>query len=132
MSNSKRGAIAFTACGAQHQIHLTTNAMVRYQDLAGETLIEGVQALQDRPGDIKRVRRIFFVGVDRDETMTEAEVGDLIDDLGLKETGDLIGKAVQAAFPKPPEVAADGEGAAGAAPGNAEAPAKPRKATATS
>ena len=130
MTNSKRGGIAFTALGAQHEMRLTTNALVRYQDLAGETLLEGVQALQDKPGDMKRIRRIFFVGVDRDQTMTEADAGEMIDDLGMKEAGDLIGKAVQAAFPQA-EVAEAGPEQDGAAQGNGAKP-KAAKAAATS
>ena len=99
MTNSKRGAIPFTALGATHQLHLNTNALVRYQDLYGETLVQGVQKLNDTPGDVRSVLRIFYVGVDHDETLSQKDVGEMIDDLGIGKASELIGKAVQAAFP---------------------------------
>lgn len=117
MTNSKRGAIAFTALGAAHHLHLSTNALARYQDLHGETLVQAVQKLNDTPGDVRSVLRIFHVGVDHDETMSQKEVGEMIDDLGIGKASELIGKAVQAAFP-----AAEGDGAAEeTAEGTAEA-----------
>ena len=107
MTNSKRGAIGFTALGATHHLHLNTNALVRYQDLYNETLVQGVQKLNDTPGDVRSVLRIFYVGVDHDETLTQKDVGEMIDDLGIGKASELIGKAVQAAFP-----AAESDGAA--------------------
>lgn len=110
MTNSKRGAIAFTALGATHHLHLNMNALVRYQDLFGETLVQGVKKLNDGSGDARTILRIFYVAVDHDETKSQKEVGEMIDDIGIGKAGELIGKAVQAAFP-----VAEEEGSAKAA-----------------
>ncbi|WP_353474784.1 hypothetical protein PVT71_14540 [Salipiger sp. H15] len=123
MTNSKRGAIAFTALGATHHLHLSINALVRYQDLFGETLIQGVQELNTAAGDVRRVVRIFYVGVDRDGSMTMEEAGDMIDDIGLKKASELVGKAVQAAFPM--DEATDAAETVGKPAGNAKKARQP-------
>lgn len=106
MSNSMRGAISFSVNGEERFIRFSTNAMCRYQDAAGETLMQAVGALQQTPDDMLRLRRLFAAGV---PGLSEEEAGDLMDDIGLMEATGLIGKAFDAAFPAP-EPAADAPG----------------------
>ncbi|RVV99700.1 hypothetical protein EKE94_03190 [Mesobaculum littorinae] len=125
MSNSKRGAIAFTAAGVAHQLRFTTNAMVHYQDTTGETLTEGLRALDDHPDDLRRFLNLFHAGVASSEPeLTTAEAGDIVDELGLPEASRLLGEAIRAAFP---QAEAEGDTAGQAASGNG----KSRKTPAT-
>lgn len=103
-----RGAIAFTAGGEERVIRFSTNAMCRYQDMSGETLMQAVGALQKTPDDMVRQRRLFSAGV---VGLSEEEAGDIMDELGLMEAADLIGRAFDAAFPAPePAAVADASG----------------------
>lgn len=102
-----RGAITFTAGGEERAIRFSTNAMCRYQDAAGETLMQAVGALQQAPDDMVRLRRLFSAGV---PGLSEEEAGDLMDELGLMEATHLIGRAFDVAFPAAEPVAADAAG----------------------
>ena len=108
MSNSMRGAVAFTVNGEERIIRFSTNAMCRYQDAAGETLMQAVDALQKAPDDMRRLRALFLAGVPG--IKSEDEAGDLMDDLGLMEASQLIGRAFEAAFPAPEKAPADASG----------------------
>jgi hypothetical protein len=107
MSNKKRGAVSFEALGGSHALAFTMNAMCKYQDRAGETLIEGVDALNTKSTDVFRMRRLFWAGLKGD--YTEETAGDLMDDLGLQEAVSLMMEAVTASFPD--DAAAGGAGA---------------------
>ena len=102
-----RGAITFKASGEERTIRFTTNAMCRYQEEKGETLMQAVDALQKKPDDFPRLRRLFSVGV---PGLSEEEAGDLMDDIGIMEATKLIGRAFDAAFPAPEPASADASG----------------------
>lgn len=112
--NSKRGAVTFEACGQTHTLAFTMNNMVRYQDVAGETLLSACTLIEQNPGDMRRLRRLFWAGLGSD-TMTHDQAGELMDDLGFQRCVGLIAKAAEAAFPQAQEGA---ETADGSAPGN--------------
>ena len=101
--NSKRGAVSFETEGGTRALRLTTNAMVAYQDATGETLMEGLQSLQERPGDMRRMRAMFWAGLGSGSL---DDAGDLVDEIGLSEAFRLIGEAASLAFPAAPEDAA--------------------------
>lgn len=101
--NSATGAISFTTNGESRYFRLSTNAQVRYQDAAGETLLDAMAGLQKNPGDLRRVRRMIWAALSH-EGLTEDAAGDLMDELGQVEAARLLGEAIQAAFPQ----AADG------------------------
>ncbi|AZB65039.1 hypothetical protein EBL87_15290 [Cereibacter sphaeroides] len=121
--NLMRGAVAFEAEGRERFIRLTTNAQVRYQERAGETLVDAIVAMQGEAshGDMLRLRRLIWAGMGH-EGLSEDAAGDLIDEIGLAEASRLLGDAIRAAFPE----AAKAEAEAGDAGGNAPAPAKPK------
>lgn len=104
--NSKRGAVIFEACGATHTLAFTMNNMVRYQDVAGETLLTACSEIERSPGDMRRLRRLFWAGMGS-EGMTLDQAGDLMDDLGFERCVELIAQAAEAAFPQA-EAAASG------------------------
>lgn len=94
-------SIQFDHDGTTRALRFGTNAMASYQEAAGETFVAGVEQLQASAADFVRLRRLFWCGLGG--AVTEAEAGDMMDDLGIAETADLIGRAVEAAFPKPDE-----------------------------
>ncbi len=118
-----RGAIPFEAEGRERFIRLTTNAQVRYQERAGETLVDAIVAMQGEgsQGDMLRLRRLIWAGMGH-EGLSEDAAGDLIDEIGLAEASRLLGDAIRAAFPESAKAEAEVENAGG----NAPAPAKPK------
>lgn len=110
--NSKRGAISFETEGGQRALRFSTNAMVSYQDAMGETLMDGLQTLHENPGDMKRLRALFWAGLGAGSL---ADAGDLLDEVGMTEAFRIVGEAASLAFPPPP---AAPEGEAEPAAGN--------------
>lgn len=94
--NSKRGSITIHALGQAYTLQVTTNAMVRYQDQAGETFVVGLTSLQDDPSDMRRLRSLFASAMNADvET-----AGNVMDDLGLQVAIEKLSEAAALAFPK--------------------------------
>ncbi len=140
MTNSLRGAVPFEADGASYVLRFSTNAMVRYEDLTGETVREAFYALltarlpedgeakpnvkkllaQER-GTRKRIRRLFWAGLSA-ASLSEDAAGEIIDAVGEDEAGRLLAEALKLAFPPPPKGDTAGNG-----PG-AEAPQPPPEA----
>ncbi len=113
--NSLRGAVPFTADGADYILRLTTNAQVRYQDAAKETARAGMKAvlaaLEGDDFDLGRMRRLFAAGLSHMAGMTDDRAGDLMDAVGPAEAMRLLLEAFTASMPK------SAEGDAGNAPG---------------
>lgn len=118
-----RGAIPFEAEGRARFLRLTTNAQVRYQERAGETLVDAIVAMQGEgsQGDMLRLRRLIWAGMGH-EGLSEDAAGDLIDEIGLAEASRLLGDAIRAAFPEAAK--AEAETGAKDSEGNAPSPAK--------
>ncbi|ACM02894.1 hypothetical protein [Cereibacter sphaeroides] len=129
--NMMRGAVAFEAEGRARFLRLTTNAQVRYQERAGETLVDAIVAMQGEgsQGDMLRLRRLIWAGMGH-EGLSEDAAGDLIDEIGLAEASRLLGDAIRAAFPEAAraEPETGSEDAGGNAPAPARAKAKPATA----
>ncbi|MGP3699849.1 hypothetical protein [Rhodobacter sp. NSM] len=123
--NGMRGAVPFEAEGRERFLRLTTNAQVRYQERAGETLVDAIVAMQGEAsqGDMLRLRRLIWAGMGH-EGLSEDAAGDLIDEIGLAEASRLLGEAIRAAFPEAAKAEAATE--TEAPEGNAPAPAKPK------
>ncbi|MGB1389500.1 MAG: hypothetical protein ACPG61_11500 [Paracoccaceae bacterium] len=110
--NQRRGVVPFEVDGRRHELRLDVNAMIQYEDHAGETVIQGLGEIQKAEFDAKRLRALFWVALVDDVSIEDA--GALMSDVGFVEAAKLIGAAAQAAFPP-------GE------PGNETAGDKPRK-----
>lgn len=129
--NSKRGGVTLKNGDEEIIVRISTNAMVRYQDLAGETFLSGFNALQEDPSDIRRLRNLFWASVSDIDGMTPDRAGDLLDDLGYKEAFPKVSEAVALAFPeskKEEKATKEGESAGNVKPGKS---AKVEKAPAT-
>lgn len=103
-----RGRVPFSAGGKDYSLRFGTNAMARYQEITatlpdgdpakGETVMAALRRIEKDSDDIALLRRLFWVSVEQD--CTEAEAGDLMDEIGLQDrAGPLLGEAIKAAFP---------------------------------
>lgn len=97
--NSKRGGVALQAGDAEYLVRISTNAMVKYQDMTGESFLEGIAALQTNQGDIRRMRNLFWAGVSHIEDMTPENAGDVMDEVGFAAALEAVSEAAALAFP---------------------------------
>jgi hypothetical protein len=116
------GRVEFEAGGVARYMRLTTNAQVRFQQAAGRSLLAAFDAVRAQSGDLdfEAVRRMVWAVMSH-ENLTEDQAGDLMDDLGITRTFELLAKAVVAAYPE----------AAKAAEGNGRGAKKPQPKTLT-
>ena len=108
--------IEFEAGGKAYSMRMSTNAQVRYQRAAGETLLRGLQAVQEDPSDIDRIRRLIWASMSHLDGLTEDQAGDIMDEMGIEVAIDKLTAAVHAAYPK---AAANAQDSAGE-PGNGQ------------
>ncbi len=111
---SKRGTVTFEAGDVSYKARLTTNAMIRFQDATGQSVIDAFGAMDGKSADIKGIRNILWASLEGDHT--QESVGDLMDEIGFTEAGRIIGEIGRAAFPsnEPEDGAAEqGNGKAG-------------------
>ena len=97
--NSKRGGVTLTTGSADLTVRITTNALVRYQDLVGESFIDGIAALQTNQSDVRRMRNMFWAGVSHIDDMTPEMAGDIMDDVGFEVALAKVSEAAELAFP---------------------------------
>ncbi len=104
--NSLRRAVYFPE-NPERYLRITTNAQARYEDLMGETYLEGVARMHK--ASVKRVRAMLCVGLAHEPGMTLDKAGDIIDDIGLVPAIRLVSDAIKAANPE--VVSGNAEGA---------------------
>jgi hypothetical protein len=112
-------AITFESGGREFALRMDMNAMARYQDRSGETISAAIEAIMKDGWDMLRGRRLFWASLA--ERMTEDEAGEVMTDIGMAKSLDLVGNALRDAIKSL-------QGDAGGDAGNA---ARPRKAKAT-
>jgi hypothetical protein len=90
------GEVSFEAGGARHTLRYGINELCRLED----RLNIDVTALGQKMAaglNMRTLRTIFACGLSGD--LADAEAGDIIDEVGLQRAGELVGEAMQAAFP---------------------------------
>ncbi len=107
------GMVTFEAAGATRSLRLTTNALCLLEDKTEKSALDLATELQFNPR-IGTVRALFWAA-GGDHGMTLAQVGELIDEIGLAQATDLAREAFSAAFPEP-DPDPDGAGAAARPP----------------
>ena len=110
-------SVTFEHGGRELALRMDMNALVRYQDRAGETISVAIDAIMKDGWDVTRGRRLFWAGLS--ERMTEDEAGEIMSDLGMGAAMNLTGEALRYAI-RSLTGEKDGEADAGNAP-------KPRK-----
>lgn len=90
-----RGKVRFTVGEAEHVLHFTVNRLCDLEEETGESVMHYAEAL-GQPGAIglRDVRRLMRFGLGS----TEAEAGDIVQEIGLQRSVALIGEALAAAF----------------------------------
>lgn len=95
MAGSVKGEVAFKAGGEDYILLLDFNALC---DLEGE-----LPGLMDGTAEIKSpsaIRAVFHAGLQaRHPGVGIREAGDIIQDVGLAEAGDLVRRSFEASFP---------------------------------
>lgn len=98
MANPSRGEVTFTVADVEYTIKFSTNAICELEALQNKGLNEIV-------GDLERlstVRALLWAGLHSNHpNVTLKQAGDLIDKLGMVAATDVIGRALNAAFPPP-------------------------------
>lgn len=110
------GTVEFEAGGVAYSMRMSTNAQVRYQRAAGETLLRGLNEIQNDPSDTERLRRLIWASMSHVDGLTEDAAGDIMDELGIEAAIEKLSEAVNAAYPKAAESSGNGQGAAKKAP----------------
>lgn len=105
-------AITFESGGRELALRMDMNAMARYQERSGETISAAIDAIMKDGWDMLRGRRLFWASLA--ERVTEDEAGDIMTDIGLSKSLDLVGNALREALKSL-------QGDAGADAGNAKA-----------
>jgi len=100
----RRGTINFEADGQPHSLRLGTNQMADAEDAFGQSINAIVQKLQGANVRIGDLRKFFAIAAG----LPDQEAGDVIDAIGMERAGELLGQAVQAAWPEPEKGAAAG------------------------
>lgn len=95
----------FEVEGVAYSLAFRMPAMKAYQRNTGETVLEGLQAVEASPGDMVRWSALFRAACI--PAVSEEAADGLIDELGLAEAMRLLGEAAGAAFrglesPNPP------------------------------
>jgi len=102
MANAVKGEVTLEAGGETYRLSYTTNAMCELEDATGEPLGKIVERLSDdaNPPGIKTLRLLLWGAlIEHQEDITVKQAGGICDAIGMAAVGDVIGKALQAAFP---------------------------------
>lgn len=121
---SVTGEVSFEALGRNWTAVFDTNTICRVEDRLDKGIgeVAGVILAGGRIGYIRTV--LWAVMVQCDPKITEAKVGEAMDEIGFERAGELLGEAFKVAFPKSfAEQAAAAEAEAGG--GEADPPRKP-------
>lgn len=103
-----RGRVHFTAGGRDHDLRFTTNALCQVEEKAGRGFGQ-IAADLGASVRIADLRLLFWAGA---ALKSLDEAGDVIDELGITRAVELMGAAIDAAFPDV-DAAAAPEGAPG-------------------
>ncbi|WP_112383353.1 hypothetical protein [Sphingomonas carotinifaciens] len=91
------GAVTFEAGGRTRTLRFSTNALCLAEEHLGKRTLEIATELEMGVG-VRTLRALFWAGGD-DQQATMAQVGDLIDEIGVRKATDLALDAFAAAFP---------------------------------
>ena len=113
MSND---GVTFAAQGKTLRLRFGINALCELEEQHDIGMAEIGAKLQDKPR-LGFLRSVFAIGLrDEQPDMTDAEAGEIMTDIGMDQVGDLLGKALTAAFPTAKPGGTGGNGKARAKP----------------
>jgi hypothetical protein len=106
MSNAQKGEVTFEAAGKTFTFKLGTFAQAAIEAKTKQSIFKFFNRGADDFG-VADMLTVFHAGLLRAHHLTEDEVGDIIDELGMARVGEIIGEALKLAFG---EVAENGAG----------------------
>lgn len=105
-----KGEVSFEANGTRRTLRYGINELCLLEDRLGID-VTALAAKMAAGLNMRTLRTIFACGLDTE--VSDAEAGKIIDGVGLQRAGELVGEAMQAAFPQdggdeanPPKAAA--------------------------
>jgi len=99
MGNPHRGEATFTAFDQEWTLRFNTNALSEFEGLTGLKL----HHLKNGSG-ITELRALVYAGLGKHHRRKRTGleyVGDMIDEVGTLEMGQIVSKAMETAFPQP-------------------------------
>ena len=106
MSNEHRGEVTFDAAGKTWTLKLGTFAQAAIEAKTKQSIFKFFNRAQDSWG-VADMLLVFHAGLLRAHQITEDEAADLIDEIGIAQTGEFIAEALKYSFG---EVAENGAG----------------------
>lgn len=98
MANPARGEVALTVADTEYTLKFSTNAICELEELQNKGLNEIVQDLER----LSTVRALLWAGLRaKHPDVTLKGAGELIDTIGMIPATEVIGRALNAAFPPP-------------------------------
>lgn len=90
------GAVSFEAAGARQTLRFGINQLCDIEDRLGVGVTQLGEVMKGGLS-MRQLRTIFAAGVG--SGITDHDAGDMIDEIGVQRAGELVGEAMQAAFP---------------------------------
>ena len=117
--NVRRGTITFEVGGVPYSARLSTNAMARYEDATGQTVLDAFSEIEKSAKSktmpkATLLRDLMWVTIEGE--LTREAVGDIMDDLGYSEVYRILTEVAQSAFPQAEKATPEGNARAGKAP----------------
>lgn len=108
MANKHRGEVALEAMGETYKMRFGTNALCELEAAFGEGINAILAKLQPDDPSIRTMRTIMACGLG----VSPDKAGEIMDEIGMERSGELIGQAITLAFPAPEANAGNGKAAA--------------------
>lgn len=101
MANRERGEVSFEADGTSWTMKIGTGAMCEIEEKTGKGIAEVGALLSDpKTASISMMRAVFWGSlITHHKGTTIEKCNELIDELGMAKTAELIGEAFKLAFP---------------------------------
>ncbi len=100
-THTVKGEVNFESGGKTYTFKLGTNAQVLLESRTGMSMAKYLKADRIEELGSKDIRLIFWAGLTRNHPdLTEENVGDLIDDIGVDQVSEIFLKAFESAKPK--------------------------------
>jgi hypothetical protein len=101
MANRERGEVSFEADGTTWTMKIGTGAMCEIEEKTGKGIAEvGSLLANPKTASISLMRAVFWGSLTtHHKDITVERCNDLIDELGMVKTGQLIGEVFSLAFP---------------------------------
>lgn len=106
MSNPHTGEIGFESGGKSYVLKLGTYAQAVLERRTKVPMSKFFKR-KDEEWGVDDILSVLYAGLYRQHKLTEEQVADIIDDLGMERVGVLIADAVKAAYPEAGSAAAD-------------------------